>query len=54
MIKGLMILIGFVAITFSQTISQNIQFTDMEGNSYDLFNELDKGKHILCHFHFIG
>lgn len=52
--KGLLALFSIVAVISSQTISNNVQFTDMEGNSYDLFEELGKGKHILCHFHFNG
>lgn len=53
-IKNLILLFGVVVLAYGQTISDNVQFTDMEGNSYDLFEELGKGKHILCHFHFNG
>lgn len=51
-IKKILILLSLVVLSYSQTISQNIQFTDMDGKSWDLFSELDKGKYILCHFHF--
>ncbi len=52
--KNVILLLSLAILTYSQTISNNVQFTDMEGNSYDLFEELGKGKHILCHFHFNG
>ena len=38
---------------FSQTVS-NVQLTDMEGNSYDLYEVLESGKHILCHFSYVN
>ena len=28
----------------------NVQFTDVKGNSYDLFEELGKGKHVFVTF----
>lgn len=43
-----------VAILTAQTLSQNYQFSDMEGNDYDLYALLDQGKHVLCHFTFNG
>ena len=29
---------------------ENVQFTDVKGNSYDLFEELGKGKHVFVTF----
>ncbi len=49
--QGLMILLFSGAICFSQRIN-NVQFTDMNGKSYDLYEVLESGKHVLCHFSF--
>ncbi len=32
------------------TIKNNVQFTDVKGNSYDLYEELGKGKHVFVTF----
>lgn len=32
------------------TIQGNVQFTSMEGNSYDLYALLDNGKHVFVTF----
>ena len=45
LIKGMAVLAFLVSLCFSQDFP-NIQFQDMEGNSYDLYTLLDEGKHI--------
>ncbi len=42
--------IGVVAFTFS-LFSQidNVQFTDLKGKSYDLYDLFSKGKYIVVH-----
>ncbi len=53
MIKMIISLIAmFVVITQAQTLSQNVQFKDLEGNSYDLYEVLNSGKHVLCHLQY--
>lgn len=34
------------------SISHNIQFEDLDGNNYDLFNLLSQGKYIALHMTF--
>jgi hypothetical protein len=47
----LSVFVLFISLSsFSQI--DNVQFTDMEGNSYDLYQLLESGKHVLCHFTF--
>ncbi len=32
---------------YSQILENNVQFTDMEGKSYDLYDLLDNGKYLF-------
>ena len=52
-LKASAIIMCFTLLGFSQTID-NVQFTDMNGKSYDLYQVLESGKHVLCHFTFNG
>lgn len=45
-------LLLFAIFAQAQTLSQNVQFTDLEGNSYDLYGVLGEGKHVLCHLQY--
>lgn len=40
---------GFSAAPKSGTIQKNFQFKDLDGNEYDLFEQLDSGKYIFMH-----
>lgn len=53
-IKTLSAMLFLSTLLFSQSISQNIQFTDMNGKSYDLFEMLGEGKHIYLQMMFNG
>ncbi|MBT3207822.1 MAG: redoxin domain-containing protein [Bacteroidetes bacterium] len=46
----LSIFIFFTNTNFSQIIAPNFSFTDTEGNSYNLYDELDAGKTIVLDF----
>ncbi len=46
-------LMCFALSGFSQTI-RNVQFTDMEGESYDLHEILESGKYVLVHFSYVN
>ena len=35
---------------FSQTLEYNVQFKDTDGREYDLYELLDEGKFVFCHF----
>lgn len=50
--KLLLSLFVLTAFIKAQTISQNVQFKDLEGNNYDLFDVLNSGKHVLCHLQY--
>ena len=39
-------ILAFVTLTFSESMTQNVQFTDMNGKAYDLFAVLDEGKYV--------
>ena len=47
LIKAMTCVMAFTLLGFAQIT--NVQFTDLEGNSYDLYEELTKGKHVLVH-----
>jgi len=49
--KTATIVMCLTLIGSAQTIS-NVQFTDMKGKSYDLYQILGEGKSVLCHFSF--
>lgn len=51
-IKLFISLIVLTALVQGQTLSQNVQFKDLEGNNYDLYDVLNSGKHVLCHLQF--
>lgn len=50
LIKLSLFLLSLTLLNFSQI--DNVQFTDMDGKSYDLYDLLGSGKHVLCHFTF--
>lgn len=52
LIKALACVMCVSLLGFAQI--DNVQFQDMEGNSYDLYELLDAGKYVLCHFTFNG
>ena len=45
LIKGAAVFALLAGLCFAQEFP-NIQFKDMEGNSYDLYTLLDEGKHV--------
>lgn len=45
LIKGMAVFAFLASLCFSQDFP-NIQFDDMEGNSYDLYELLNEGKHV--------
>lgn len=47
LIKALAYVMCLSLLGFAQI--DNVQFTDLEGNSYDLYEELAKDKHVLVH-----
>jgi hypothetical protein len=46
-IKATICLMAFTLLGFSQI--SNVQFKDLDGNEYDLYEELAKGKSVLVH-----
>lgn len=38
----------------AQTVSDNVQFTDLNGKQYDLFKVLESGKHVYIQTVFDG
>ena len=42
------------ALTGTGQIIENIQFTDMEGNNYDLYEVLGSGKHVYVEMVYNG
>jgi hypothetical protein len=52
LVKSAIFLMCFSFLCFAQI--DDVQFTDMGGNSYDLHEILNNGKHVLCHFTFNG
>ncbi len=44
------LLVCLVCAGFSQTLKYNVQFKDTDGREYDLYDLLDEGKFVFCHF----
>ncbi len=53
LIKLSALIMCFSLLSFSQTVD-NVQFTDMSGKDYDLYDVLESGKHILCHCAYVA
>lgn len=47
LIKAMVCVSALALMGFSEIA--NFQFTDLDGKTYDLYEELAKGKHILVH-----
>lgn len=47
LIKAMTCVMAFTLLGFAQI--SNVQFSDLDGKSYDLYEELGKGKHVLVH-----
>lgn len=43
-----------VSALWARNPVDNVQFTDLDGNSYDLYQMLDKGHYVLIHMQFNG
>ncbi len=43
-------IIAALSAAAQDMIRENVQFKDVNGNSYDLYEELDKGKHVFLTF----
>ncbi len=35
---------------YSQQLKNNVQFTDTDGREYDLYEVVESGKYVFCHF----
>jgi len=44
--KWIFAIMLFSTLSFSESMTQNVQFTDMNGKAYDLFTVLDEGKYV--------
>ncbi len=55
MFKSIKIATGVLAFALLAVAQiSNVQFKDLDGKSYDLYEELAKGKHVLVHTQFNG
>lgn len=48
----LLLILMMSSALFARTRIDNIQFTDLDGNSYDLYEMLGKGHYVLIHMQF--
>ncbi len=46
-LKAMACVMTFTLLGFTQI--SNVEFTDLDGNEYDLYEELAKGKSVLVH-----
>lgn len=45
----MLLLIGTITTIMSAQIIENVQFKDIKGKSYDLFDLLDRGTYVVVH-----
>lgn len=52
--KAFLCLCVLVGALFARQKIDNIQFKDLDGNNYDLYQTLEKGHYIVIHMQFNG